>query len=74
MAVVEYIAGLTTKGRVTIPKAMRDGLGWHPSDKNHFILEDDVVRLVKVSPTLGDAMSDVKDAEAADPDIRRLEP
>jgi AbrB family looped-hinge helix DNA binding protein len=74
MAVVEYIADLTTRGRVTIPKAMRDDLGWQPSDKIHFMIEDDEVKLVKVSPSQGETPDNATEIVAANPEIRRLEP
>lgn len=44
-----YLAGVTTRGRVTIPKAIRDEVGLRPFDKIHFTVEDGVVKLVKVS-------------------------
>jgi AbrB family looped-hinge helix DNA binding protein len=71
---MEYITALTTRGRVTIPKAIREQFGFQPYDKIHFTLEDGVVKLEKVMPPPGDTTGSETDAEAATPDIRRLEP
>ena len=48
------ITSLTSKGQVTIPKAIRDELGLRPFDKIRFILEDGEVRLKKAYPSLED--------------------
>lgn len=72
-----YITGLTTRGRVTIPKAIRDQFGWQPADKIHFRVEDGEVKLEKVSLPPGNTPSGAPDIDtgiAGVPDIRRLEP
>jgi AbrB family looped-hinge helix DNA binding protein len=71
---MEYTAGLTTRGRVTIPKAIRDQFGFQPYDQIHFTLEGGVVKLAKVSPSQDDTAGSETDADAATQDIRRLEP
>ena len=44
------IATVTTKGQVTIPKAIRDQMGIRPNDKVDFILEDGRVVLRTLKP------------------------
>jgi AbrB family looped-hinge helix DNA binding protein len=39
---------LTTKGQVTIPKSVRDGLGLRPGDEVEFVAEAGEYRLRKV--------------------------
>src|SRR4051812_40020314 len=46
------IATLTTRGRVTIPKAIRDELGLEPYDRIRFMLEDGCAVLQKTYPSL----------------------
>lgn len=38
---------MTSRGRVTIPKQLRDHLGWEPGDELHFLQEDDGVKIVR---------------------------
>lgn len=46
-------ATITSKGQVTVPKAVRDRLNLRPGDKLEFLLEDgDAVRLVPVTAPL----------------------
>ena len=40
---------LTTQGRVTIPKELRDGLGWKPGDELRFVQEEDGVKIVRAT-------------------------
>ncbi len=51
---MQYITNLTTRGRVTIPKEIRDKLGLRPSDKIHFTVSDGEVKLEKVTPSPND--------------------
>ena len=44
---VQNVTSLTSKGQVTIPKAIRDELGLRPCDKIRFIIEDGDVKLEK---------------------------
>lgn len=48
------ITSLTSKGQVTIPKAIRDKLGLRPFDKIRFDIENDEVKLKKAYPSLED--------------------
>ena len=41
---------MTTKGQITIPKAVRDSLGLRPGDELEFLEEDGVLRLKKLVP------------------------
>jgi len=43
---------VTSKGQVTIPKAIRDELGLRPFDKIRFTIEDGGVKLQKAYPSL----------------------
>ena len=46
-------ATITTKGQVTVPKAVRDKLNLHAGDKLEFIIEDgDGVRVIPVTAPL----------------------
>jgi len=46
-------ATITSKGQVTVPKAVRDKLNLHAGDKLEFIIEDgDGVRVVPVTAPL----------------------
>lgn len=44
---VHNVTSLTSKGQVTIPKAIRDELGLRPFDKIRFEIEDGEVKLKK---------------------------
>ena len=46
------ITTLTSKGQVTIPKAIRDELGLKPSDKIEFFIENGHARLRRAYPSL----------------------
>lgn len=46
---------ISTKGQVTIPRAIREKLGLLPNTEVQFVLEGNTVRLVKVSPLDGSA-------------------
>jgi AbrB family looped-hinge helix DNA binding protein len=48
----DHLATLSTRGRVTIPKAIRDELGLRPNDKIRFINDDGEVRLERAYPSL----------------------
>lgn len=48
------VTTLTSKGQVTIPKAIRDELGLKPHDKIAFTIEDGLVSLHKAYPSLED--------------------
>jgi AbrB family looped-hinge helix DNA binding protein len=48
------ITSLTTKGQVTIPKAIRDELGLRPFDKIRFEIENGEVKLKKAYLSLED--------------------
>lgn len=41
------VATLTSKGQITIPKAIRDGLGLHSGDKLEFIVTENGDVLIK---------------------------
>jgi AbrB family looped-hinge helix DNA binding protein len=61
---------LTTKGQVTVPKAIRDRLGLRAGDRIKFVEEDGVFRLRKhlpVSP-FGKYRGMPKDLAGRDPD------
>ena len=49
---VQNITSLTSKGQVTIPKAIRDELGLRPFDKIRFDIENGEVKLKKAYPSL----------------------
>jgi AbrB family looped-hinge helix DNA binding protein len=51
---MDEITTLTSKGQVTVPKAIRDKLGLRPFDKIRFTIEDDEVKLKKAYPSLED--------------------
>ena len=44
---VEVLATVTVKGQVTVPAEVRRRLGIRPRDKLAFVLDGDVVRLVR---------------------------
>jgi antitoxin PrlF len=44
---VGRITTITSKGQVTIPKAVRDALGLKPADRVEFVVEDGTARLRK---------------------------
>ena len=46
------VTTLTSKGQVTIPKAIRDELGLRPHDKIEFFIEHGRVRFRKAFPSL----------------------
>lgn len=46
------VTSLTSKGQVTIPKAIRDELGLKPYDKIAFTIENGHARLHKAYPSL----------------------
>ncbi len=48
----QNVTSLTSKGQVTIPKAIRDELGLRPFDKIRFTIEDGEVKLRKAYPSL----------------------
>jgi antitoxin PrlF len=37
---------MTSKGQITVPKAMRDAFGWKPGTKLAFVREKDGVKIV----------------------------
>jgi antitoxin PrlF len=45
-------ARMTSRGRVTLPKAVRDSLGLHPGDEVIFRLEDGRVSVARTSEAL----------------------
>jgi antitoxin PrlF len=49
---MQNVTSLTSKGQVTIPKAIRDELGLRPFDKIRFTVEDGEVKLKKAYPSL----------------------
>jgi AbrB family looped-hinge helix DNA binding protein len=49
---MQNVTTLTSKGQVTIPKAIRDELGLQPFDKIRFDIEDGEVKLKKAYPSL----------------------
>jgi antitoxin PrlF len=49
---MQNVTSLTSKGQVTIPKAIRDELGLRPFDKIRFTIEDGEVKLKKAYPSL----------------------
>lgn len=42
------IGRLTVKGQITLPKPMRDALGWTPRTRLTFLREKDGIRIVRV--------------------------
>jgi AbrB family looped-hinge helix DNA binding protein len=48
---MDRITTITSKGQVTIPKAVRDALGLVPGDKIEFWVEGGRVRFRKADPT-----------------------
>ena len=50
---MQNITSLTSKGQVTIPKAIRDELGLRPFRQDSLHLEDGEVKLEKAYPSLG---------------------
>ncbi|MGH7961466.1 MAG: AbrB/MazE/SpoVT family DNA-binding domain-containing protein [Candidatus Binatia bacterium] len=46
---MDRVTTITSKGQVTIPKAVRDALGLKPHDKIEFSVEEGVVRLRKAN-------------------------
>ena len=48
----QNVTSLTSKGQVTIPKAIRDELGLRPFDKIRFTIENGEVKLKKAYPSL----------------------
>jgi AbrB family looped-hinge helix DNA binding protein len=55
---MENITTLTTKGQVTIPKAIRDKLGLKPFDKLRFFIDGEgEVRIRKAYPSLEDVVA-----------------
>lgn len=61
---------ITTKGQVTIPKAVRERLGLRPGDELEFLEEDGVFRVRKHLPPapLKKYMGYLKDLAGRDPD------
>ncbi len=49
---VQNVTSLTSKGQVTIPKAIRDELGLRPFDKIRFTIFDGEVKIEKAYPSL----------------------
>lgn len=57
------ISSLTSKGQVTIPKAIRDELGLRPHDKVSFSIENGCVSLRRAYPSLEDLMGSLPASE-----------
>jgi len=51
---------LTSRGRVTIPKEIREHLGLNPGDQVGFVLKDGEVLLRSAKPTLQDLRGSVE--------------
>ena len=49
---MDKITTITSKGQVTIPKAVRDALGLKPGDKIEFWVDDGRVKFRKAEPSL----------------------
>lgn len=49
---MQNVTSLTSKGQVTIPKAIRDELGLRPFDKIRFTIEGREVKIEKAYPSL----------------------
>jgi AbrB family looped-hinge helix DNA binding protein len=58
----QFMGTMTTRGRVTIPKSLRDALGWKPADRIEWIYENNSAIMRKVEPLEGTSM-DVGGAE-----------
>jgi AbrB family looped-hinge helix DNA binding protein len=43
-----YEATMTTRGRVTIPKRLRDAMGWQPQDKLEWLVSGGEVTISKL--------------------------
>ncbi|MGM7646245.1 AbrB/MazE/SpoVT family DNA-binding domain-containing protein [Nocardia sp. JW2] len=56
---MDALARLTSKGQITVPKAVRDALELHTGDNVHFRVEGDVVVLAK-TPDLLDLAGSVQ--------------
>lgn len=57
------ISSMTSKGQVTIPKAIRDELGLRPHDRVAFSIENGCVTLRKAYPSLRDLMGSLPASE-----------
>ena len=62
------IATVTSKGQVTIPKAIREFMDIHPKDKIDFVLEENKVILRSIK-TLKDLMGSVPSVDK--PDLKK---
>ena len=58
------ITTLTSKGQVTIPKAIRDELGLKPSDKIEFFIENGHAKLRRAYPSLEDVVGRIPAIDA----------
>jgi len=61
---VDKITTITSKGQVTIPKAVRDALGLKPGDKIEFWVEDGRVKIRKANPASGDFAGSIPTRDA----------
>ena len=50
---------LTTRGRITVPRPLRDALGWHPGDEIVFRVEGDRVILTRKAVPHGDDLEGI---------------
>lgn len=61
---MDNITTLTSKGQVTIPKAVRDALGLQPHDKIEFWVEDGAINFRKVNPAPEDLTGNIPKRDA----------
>jgi AbrB family looped-hinge helix DNA binding protein len=61
---------MTTKGQVTVPKAVRDSLGLRPGDKLEFVEDDGSFRVTKLcdAERFGHWRGYLRDFAGQDPD------
>jgi AbrB family looped-hinge helix DNA binding protein len=56
----KVIVNVTTRGRITIPKAVRDRLGIRPGDRIRLTVDKDRLIVQRATPTLTDLRGSVK--------------
>jgi AbrB family looped-hinge helix DNA binding protein len=66
------ITTITSKGQVTIPKAVRDELGLKPSDRVEFVVEDGTARLQKYGLRVRDVVGKVPPLDIPLEEVMRI--
>jgi AbrB family looped-hinge helix DNA binding protein len=54
----DFLGRLTSRGRLTVPKPVRDALGWQPGDEIVFRVDGDRVVLAKMGARPGESLED----------------